>query len=52
LTALVLGVENRPEEGGVGAEELFVEDPVGVFGPNVDVYKGVGEESVGLRLAN
>jgi hypothetical protein len=34
------------EEGGVVAEELFVQDPVGVFGADVDVYEGGGEESV------
>ncbi len=31
-------VEAGAEEGGVVAEELFVEDPVGVFRANVDVY--------------
>lgn len=28
------------------AEELFVEDPVRVFGADVDVYERGGEESV------
>ena len=28
------------------AEELLVEDPMGVFGTDVDVYEGSGEESV------
>jgi len=47
LIALVFGVEDVAEEWGVGAEELFVEDPVGVVGADVDVYEGVGEESIG-----
>lgn len=38
-------VEAGAEEGGVVAEELFVEDPVGVFGADVDVDEGGGEES-------
>ena len=40
-------VEACTEEGGVVAEELFVEDPVSVFRANVNVNKGVGEESGG-----
>ena len=51
LRALIFGVEDVAEEGGVMAEELFVEYPVGVFGADVDVDEGVGEES-GLSLAN
>lgn len=39
-----------PEEGGVVAEELFVQGPVGVFGADVDVYEGGGEESVTAEL--
>lgn len=31
-------VEAVAEEGGVVAEELFVQDPVRVFGADVDVY--------------
>ena len=29
------------------AEKLFMEDPVGVVGTDVDVYEGVGEKSIG-----
>ena len=50
MGALVFGVKDVAEEGGVVAEELFVEDPVGVFGADVDVYEGVGEESAVTRL--
>ena len=38
-------VEAGAEEGGVVAEELFVDGPAGVFGADVDVYEGGGEES-------
>lgn len=40
-------VEAGAEKGGVVAEELLVEDPVVVFGADVDVYEGVGEEPGG-----
>ena len=46
LGAFVFGVEDGGEEGGVAAQEFFVQDPVGVFGADVDVDEGVGEESV------
>ena len=52
MTALVFGVEDGGEEGGVVAEELFVKNPMGVFRADVDVYEGVGEESVRVRLAD
>lgn len=45
-----LVVEDFAEEGGVVAEELFVEDPVCVFGADVDVYHGAGEEPGGGLL--
>ena len=35
-------VEAGAEEGGVVAEELFVEGPAGVFCADVDVYEGGG----------
>ena len=35
-------VEAGAEEGGVVAEELFVEGPAGVFGAGVDVDEGGG----------
>ena len=35
-------VEASAEEGGVVAEELFVEGPAGIFGADVDVYEGGG----------
>ena len=38
-------VKPGAKEGGVIAEELFVEDPMGVFGADVDVYEGGREES-------
>lgn len=38
-------VEAGAEEGGVVAEELFMEGPAGVFCADVDVYEGGGEES-------
>ena len=38
-------VECGGEEGGVVAEEFFVEDPVGGVGAYVDVDEGAGEES-------
>lgn len=41
-----LVVEEVAEEFGAVAEEFFVQDPVGVFGADVDVYEGGGEESV------
>ena len=40
-------VEAGAEEGGVVAEELFVEGPTGVFCADVDVYEGGGQESGG-----
>ena len=49
----VFGVEDVAEEGGVVAEELFVKDPVGVFRANIDIYEGVGEESIrGSKLVD
>lgn len=39
-----LGDECFAEESGAVAEELFVEDPVGVFDADVDVDQSVGEE--------
>lgn len=35
-------VEDRGEEGGVVAEEAFVQDPMRVFGADVDVHEGIG----------
>ena len=35
-------VEAGAEEGGVVAEEFFVQDPVSVIGADVDVDKGGG----------
>ena len=42
---VVFVVEAVSEERGVVAEEFLVEDPVRVFGADVDVYEGGGEES-------
>ena len=42
----VFVVEAGGEEGGVVAEEFFVEDPVGGVFADVDVDEGIGEESV------
>lgn len=44
-------VEDGGEEGGVVAEELLVEGVVGVFFADVDIYEGMGEESVRQALA-
>lgn len=38
-------VEDLAEEGGVVAEELLVQDPLGGIGADIDVDQGVGEES-------
>lgn len=46
--AVFFVVEAVTEEGRVVAEELFVEGPVRVFGADVDVDEGGGEESVGI----
>lgn len=45
LRGLVGGIEGLAEEGGVVAQELFVQDPVGGFGADVEVDHCVGEES-------
>ena len=42
-------VEDVGEEGGVVAEELFVQDPLGGVGRDVDVDHGVGEEPEGWK---
>ena len=41
----VFVIEAGGEEGGVVAEEFFVEDPMGGVFADVDVDEGVGEES-------
>ena len=47
LVTLVFRIEDVAEEGRMGTEKLFVEDPMGVVWADIDIYKGVGEESVG-----
>ena len=44
-----LVVEARTEEGGVVAEQLFVEDPMRIFGADVDVHERGCEEPVESR---
>ena len=50
--AVLFVVEDVAEEGGVVAEELFVDRPIGVFRANVNVYKGCGEEPGMMGLAS
>ena len=50
--AVLFVVEAVAEEGGVVAQELFVYRPTGVFGANVNVYEGCGEESEVVILAS
>ncbi len=42
--AVLFVVEDVAEEGGVVAEELLVDRPIGVLRANVDVYEGCSEE--------
>ena len=50
--AVFLVVEDVAEEGGVVAQELFVYGPRSVFGADVDVNEGGGEESGTVKLVN
>ena len=50
--AVFFVVKDVAEEGGVVTEELFVYRPASVVCADVYVYKGCGEESGAIELAN